>query len=235
MTNQTDETDQTGQTLPPYFPATAPAAFRVPEQVVGLLEPVLGDLAALVDAPRSADLARATPCERLDVAGLRDHVVGWLRFFAAALSDPDARAPRPDPDGYRAAEASGPLADDVRAAASQMVAAVRGGVTRREVVLWASRMDGDAALAMILGEYVLHGWDLARALGRPWAPPPAACEAALQFFEAMIVPAYRVGEGAFFGPEVPVPAGANPLDRLLGFAGRDPGWAGGVPLNRPDA
>lgn len=223
----------TSETLPPYFPATAPAVFGVPEEVARLLEPVLDDLAGLVDAPDAGDLARPTPCERLDVAGLRDHILGWLRFFAAALGDPHARSPRPDPEAFRAAEAAGPLADDVRAAAAAIVAAVRGGAPRREVVLAASRMDGDAVLAMILGEYVLHGWDLARALGRPWTPPPAACEAALQFFQGMIVPEYRVGETAYFGPEVPVPTGAGPLDRLLGFAGRDPAWPAGRPSVDP--
>ncbi len=151
--------------------------------MVRLLDPVLDDLAGLVDVPAAGDLAEPTPCERFDVAGLRDHVLGWLPFFAAALSDPDARGPRPDPEAYRAAEAGRPLADDVRAAAAAIVAATHGGISGRHVVLSASRMDGDAALAMVLGEYVLHGWDLARALGRPWTPPPAACEAALQFFE----------------------------------------------------
>ena len=213
----------TSETLPPYFPAAAPAVFAVPGEVVRLLDPVLDDLAGLVDVPAAGDLTEPTPCERFDVAGLRDHVLGWLPFFAAALSDPDARGPRPDPEAYPA-EAGRPLADDVRAAAAAIVAATHGGISGRHVVLSASRMDGDAALAMVLGEYVLHGWDLARALGRPWTPPPAACEAALQFFEGMIVPEYRVGgrilrAGAAGAPATPPP------DRLLGFAGRDPGWS----------
>jgi uncharacterized protein (TIGR03086 family) len=104
-------------------------------------------------------------------------------------------------------------------------AALRDGVLERQVVLSGSRMDGPAAVAMVLGEYVLHGWDLARAVGLPWTPPPAACEAALEFFQGMIAPEYRVGDQAYFGPEVPVPPGAAPLERLLGFAGRDPHWS----------
>jgi uncharacterized protein (TIGR03086 family) len=219
----------TSDTMPPYFPATAPAVFREPDEVARLLGPVLDDLARIVDVPAPAELHRPTPCERFDVAALRDHVLGWLRFFAAALADPDAGAPRPDPDAYRAADAGAPLADDVRRAAATILGAVRDGIAERQVVLSASRMDGDAALAMILGEYVLHGWDLARALERPWSPPPAASEAALRFFQGMILPEYRTAESAYFGPEVPVPAGAGALERLLGFAGRDPAPSGEPP------
>ena len=66
--------------------------------------------------------------------------------------------------------------------------------------------------------------------GRPWTPPPEACEAALAFFEGMFVPEYRVGEAGFFGAAgARCRPDAGPLDRLLGFAGRDPG---GPPADR---
>ena len=84
-----------------------------------------------------------------------------------------------------------------------------------------------SVLAMILGEYLVHGWDLARALDLPWSPAPEACEAALEFFRAMIAPEYRGGDAGYFGPEVTVAAGAGTFERLLGFAGRDPRWPAG--------
>ena len=99
------------------------------------------------------------------------------------------------------------------------------GVLSGDVVLSQSRMDGPAALGMVLGEYVVHGWDLARAVGRPWSPPEAAATAtAREFFAAMSSREYRGADGGFFDDEVPVPADAPALERLLGFAGRDPGW-----------
>src|SRR3954468_3667671 len=170
----------------PYFPATAPAAFSGPPAVaLALLEPVLADLAAVVRRPSPAEARWPTPCERFDVTALRDHVLGWLQFFAAALADPRCERPRPDPDAYRAAQDDRDPADVVRAAAASVAAAVRNGAGRREVALASSRMDGGAVLAMILGEYLVHGWDLARALDLPWSPAPEACEAALEFFRAM--------------------------------------------------
>jgi uncharacterized protein (TIGR03086 family) len=84
-------------------------------------------------------------------------------------------------------------------------------------------MPGDMALSMILWEYQVHGWDLARATGQPWSVPAAAAEESLAFAPAMLTDDYQ-GEGKPFGKPVPVPDSAAPLDRLLGLSGRDPGW-----------
>jgi uncharacterized protein (TIGR03086 family) len=208
----------------PYFPATAPAELADAGTAVALIEPVLGQLADVVTRTTPETLAGPTPCERYDVAELRDHVLGWLQFFAAAFADPRRTRPRPEPDAYRAADDERDLADVVRESAVTISDAVRGDVLDGQVVLAQSRMDGPAAFAMVLGEYLVHGWDLAVAVGAPWTPPERACEMALEFFQGMILPEYRGGEGGFFGEEVPVPPDAPALERLLGFAGRRPRW-----------
>jgi uncharacterized protein (TIGR03086 family) len=185
---------------------------------------VLAALADVVDVP-DADLARPTPCTRYTVGELRDDVLGWLQLFAAAFDDPDRRAPRPDADGYRAAADDREPSQVVRAAADRLLGALDDGVLRSRIVMSQARMDGAAVAAMALGEYVIHGSDLARATGRDWSPSEDACELSLEFFGGMITPEYRGdGEGGFFDVEVPVPADAPALDRLLGFAGRDPHW-----------
>jgi uncharacterized protein (TIGR03086 family) len=212
---------------PPYFPARAPAEFANPDTDVSYLEPVLGQLADVVRRATPATLGDPTPCTRYDVAALRDHVLGWLQFFAAAFADPTRSGPRPDPDAYRAANDQRDLADVVRRSAGTLLDAVRGGVLDGQIVLSQSRMDGPGAYGMVLGEYLLHGWDLAVAVGAPWTPPEQACEAALEFFRAMVLPEYRGEEAGFFGEEVPVPSDAPALDRLLGFAGRRPDWTEG--------
>ncbi|WP_164983812.1 TIGR03086 family metal-binding protein [Cellulomonas endophytica] len=209
----------------PYFPATAPAALADAATARGLIRPVLDDLALLVAAVGPEDLGRPTPCHDWDVATLHDHVLGWVDFFGAAFADPARRGERPDPVAFRAAQDPRDPADVVRAAADRLDAALEGGVLDGQVVVSQSRMDGPAAFGMVLGEYVVHGWDLATALGRPWAPPPASAEQAHAFFGGMIAPEYRGGPDGFFGAEVPVPDDASALDRLLGFAGRDPHWS----------
>ncbi len=210
----------------PYFPATAPATFADPGATVALFRPVLEALAGVVDVP-AASLGAPTPCASYTVADLRDHVLGWLQHFATAVTDPDRVAPRDDPDAYRAADDPRPLPDVVLGAGEAIERATLAGVAGRRVVMSQSAMDGDAVLAMALGEYLVHGWDLARATGRDWPVPEQACRAALEFFGGMITPEYRSadGGGGFFGPEVEVRHDAPALDRLLGFAGRDPQWS----------
>ena len=211
----------------PYFPATAPASLADAGTAVTLIEPVLDQLAGVMNRVTQQTLTDPTPCERYDVSALRDHVLGWLQFFAAAFADPTRAHARPEPDAYRAADDDRDLEDVVRRSATTITEALRGGVLDGQVVVSQSRMDGPAAFAMVLGEYLVHGWDLAAAVGAPWTPPDQACEAALEFFQGMILPEYRGGEGGYFGTEVPVPASATALERLLGFAGRRPEWPDG--------
>lgn len=209
----------------PFFPVPAPPVFEQPEPLLALTIPVLDQLAALIEETSDADPSARTPCSDYDVAALRGHIVGWLDFFGAALTDPQRRSTRPDPETYQVGQDGRAPADVVRAATAKVEAAVRGGVLDGEVVMSQARMSGPSVLGMVLGEYAVHGWDMARATGRPWDPPAASCEAALEFFRGMVAPQYRGGESGFFAEEVPVPEEAPALDRLIGFAGRDPRWA----------
>ena len=68
----------------------------------------------------------------------------------------------------------------------------------------------------------MHTWDLARATGQDDTLDAELCEE-LVIGMASVEDAMR-GSGQY-GAAVPVPVGAGPQDRLLGFIGRDPGWA----------
>lgn len=226
-TAATTSTESVAAPDAPFFPAPVLPELSDPVTARHLLGDVLQALAGVVDVPEES-LGRPTPCTRYTVGELRDHVLGWLQFFAAAFADPDATAERPDPEPYRVADDTAARAGGCRAvvadAAATLDLALAGDVLRRPVLLSQSRMDGPAALGMVLGEYTIHGWDLARALDRPWAPPNEACRLTREFFAGVIAPAYRGGDAGFFDAEVPVPDDAPELDRLLGFAGRAPRW-----------
>jgi uncharacterized protein (TIGR03086 family) len=73
--------------------------------------------------------------------------------------------------------------------------------------------------AMVLGELVVHGWDLARATGAS----PSWDEELLGFVHQEVAKTASMGrEMDVYGPEVPVPVDAPTLHRMLGLTGRDP-------------
>ncbi len=207
----------------PIFPATAPPIFTDAAATNAMFEPVLDRLADVVGFDADAASA-ATPCESYDAVQLRDHVLGWLQYFAAALNDPGGESNRLDPAMWTLAADGREPVNIVRAAKADIAAAVDRGVSARMIVMSQARMSGDAVLAMALGEYIIHGWDLARATGAAWSADDAACEAGREFLLGMVAPEYRGKNSGFFDDEIAVDEAASALDRLLGFAGRNPSW-----------
>lgn len=186
-----------------------------------LLHSVLHDLERVVGAIDPDRFDEPTPCPDFTVADLRRHVLGWLTFFGAAVTDPAGRTERPDPTTAVAPDTAVAAATQVDTAAARIAAAIENGVSDGDVVLTQDAMPGGAALDLILWEYLVHGWDLAAATGQGWTPPDAACERSYGFAQQMLTPEWR---GTEFGEPVPVADDASPLDRLLGFTGRDPAW-----------
>jgi uncharacterized protein (TIGR03086 family) len=191
------------------------------EQTADQLRAVLDELAGVVGAISPGQQDDPTPCTEYTVSQLRDHVLGWLTTFADGFADPGGQAPQADISGYHAA--ADPAAE-VRSAAGRLGRALRDGAAQRPLRLGEAAMPGEMALGMILWEYQVHGWDLARATGQKWSPPADATQASLSFAPAMLTDDYQ-GQGKAFAPPVDVPAGAPPLDRLLGLSGRDPAWS----------
>jgi uncharacterized protein (TIGR03086 family) len=214
------ETDESAEK--PIFLTNAPAVFSDPDATRALFVPVM---AALADVVELDDDQRSlpTPCSGFDAGQLQTHVLGWLDFFATALSDPPATSPRPDPDAF-VLGADTSAAEVVRDAAARIDAAIAGGVAGELVVMSASRMAGTGVLGMALGEYQVHAWDLARGTGRSYEPCADAVGPAHEFLAGMVAPEYRGPDSGFFDHEVPVPDDAPAFDQLLGFAGRDPSW-----------
>lgn len=207
----------------PAFATSAPAVFRDPSVTSGLFTDVLSRLASVIDVDVD-QLESPTPCTGFTVGELRSHVLGWLEFFAAALTDPTAALPRPDPQAFTLdhRETASEVVQDAMTDIRQAIAADAAG---QMITMSTSRMAGDGVLAMALGEYIIHAWDLATATGQPYSAPDAAVDPAHKFLEGMVAPEYRGPDTGFFDAEVPVPDNASPLDTLLGFAGRDPRWS----------
>lgn len=167
------------------------------------------------------DLTRPTPCPAYTVADLVDHVTGLTLAFTAAARKEPIPAHGPSGDGSRLApgwrERLGAdldrLAEAWRDPASHDGHAMAGPI----------EMPARVAALVALDEIVVHAWDLARATGQPYTGDPAAVAACAAWVEGFEVPP-EVPDGGPFGPPVPVPADASPLDRLIGLTGRDPAW-----------
>ncbi|WP_018654493.1 TIGR03086 family metal-binding protein [Actinomadura flavalba] len=184
----------------------APAATRLS----GLLRTVPDDL---LDAP--------TPCPGYTLAALFDHVDGVTRAFtAAARKTPLEEAPAGDP-----ARLGPDWRERIPAQLAEMAASwddprAWEGMTR------AGGLDlpADVAGLVALDELVVHGWDVARAAGLPYAAEPAEIEACRSLLTPGDDEPERTGDP--FGPPVPAPPDASELDRLIALAGRDPRWEG---------
>ncbi|MFE1851445.1 DinB family protein [Streptomyces sp. NPDC059489] len=74
---------------------------------------------------------------------------------------------------------------------------------------------------IVLGEWLLHGWDLAVATGQKLNVDD---ELAAVLYEDIAGKAEMARQYGVFGPEVSVSPTAPLFDRALGMAGRDPSW-----------
>lgn len=181
---------------------------------------------AVVSQVGPNDLDRPTPCGDWTVADLLAHMTLQHDGFAAAAAgnggDPALWEVRPlghDPVGAYIA------------AAERVVTAFgQEGVLEREFALPEispiTTFPGTLAVGFHLIDYVVHGWDVARALDVPFALDPDLEETALRI--AMSVPdgPGRGQPGAAFGPATQVVDPAPVLDRIVAHLGRSPTWPG---------
>jgi uncharacterized protein (TIGR03086 family) len=152
----------------------------------------------------------ATPCTDWTVRDLLDHMIGVVSGLGAAA----AGAPR-EPFVLSA----DPVGQFDVASAAAMAAWRSPGVLERIVDGGAGPMPGQVLAGINLLDTATHSWDLAIATGQPAQLPDDVAAAALEASRQIISPEVRAGR---FGPECPVPDGADPTDRLVAYLGRRP-------------
>ncbi|MFF3567036.1 TIGR03086 family metal-binding protein [Nocardia jiangxiensis] len=164
-------------------------------------------------------LAGPTPTA-MTVRDMVQHVLGFTEGFRrgatkegiGASLPPSAAAPQSLPQDWRA---------QVPAQCKALVEAWR------EPAAWEGETEVGGATGpapqmacFALDELIVHGWDLARATGQPFAPT----EQDLVILLEMLADTPPEGVPGLFGPRVPVAPDATLLDRVIGLTGRDPAW-----------
>jgi uncharacterized protein (TIGR03086 family) len=191
------------------------------------LTPAAQRLADLVGGIPDGMLDAPTPCPHYTVGDLVDHVGGAaLAFTGAAAKDMGERtASGPSGDASR-------LGDDWRTRIPDDLTGLAEawrdpdawtGMTRAGGI----ELPGEVAGLVALDELVLHGWDLARAIGQDYECDLPSLEAVHEFVAQFSAPGQEAAREGLFGPVVDVPVDAPLLDRVVGLAGRDPAWSRG--------
>jgi uncharacterized protein (TIGR03086 family) len=179
-----------------------------------MLESVLAKTAVVLQGVAPDQRALPTPCGKYTVDDLVQHIVSWARIFA------NAGAGDPQPEGAATYTPTDPAAE-FRDAAAKAVDGYARLPDDAPVRLSSGSMPAAASVAMMTGEYLAHGWDLAKATGQPIQYTDEEADMARAGLAPLLSPEYR-GDGMPFGDIVDVPDDASGLDRFIAFSGRNP-------------
>ena len=196
----------------------------VGSDIVGLDARAVRASVQIVSQVSAADLARPTPCSDWTLRELLAHMTAQHNGFAAAAAGDGADlvhwqtgAPVADPVGEYAA-----------AAARVIAAFAAAGALAGEFVLPEIspklRFPAAEAIGFHLVDYVVHGWDVARALGQAYDLEPDVLAAALTIAQAVPDGERRRRPGAAFAPRAAAASG-GPLGQIVALLGRRPDWS----------
>ncbi|MCM0677740.1 TIGR03086 family metal-binding protein [Micromonospora phytophila] len=161
-----------------------------------------------------------TPCPGWDVRALVNHVVSEDRWSVALLA---GRTIEEVGDRYDGDQLGQEPAGAAREAAAQAeLAFTRPTALEGTVQLSSGETPADEYLHQLIAEHLIHGWDLAVAIGaEPRLDADAVAECARWFAERNA----DYQRGGLVRPGTDVPADADEQDRLVAAFGRDPDWA----------
>ncbi|WP_181777390.1 TIGR03086 family metal-binding protein [Amycolatopsis pittospori] len=187
-----------------------------------LIAPAAAEFAGILNGIGEADLAARTPCAEYDVRALLNHLLYWGPWLEAA----GRKTPPPEVSmGEAEAGLAGADWPDALEKQTARLVDVFGAPEAWQgmTALGTAEMPASIVGDMVLGEFVFHGWDLARATGRSLTVAPEAAEAVYKSAAAM---GDRARSMKVYGEEVVVADGATIFERALGASGRNPKWGG---------
>jgi uncharacterized protein (TIGR03086 family) len=207
---------------------TADVEFALPDFGPGAKVPgVMAMGFDLVNRVTPKDLQRATPCDGWNLSDLLAHMTVQHHGFAAAARGDGANPAHWDATTVADAVAIDPAGTYAAAAADLLEAFADDDVLAASFALPefgpGAAAPGSQAVGFHFVDYVVHGWDVAAALGAPYELPADVLTAVLPL--AMAVPdgEFREQAGAPFARSV-APEGTDDFTRILRHLGRRPDW-----------
>jgi uncharacterized protein (TIGR03086 family) len=178
----------------------------------------------IVDGLKPDQLDAPTPCGNWTLRELLAHMIAQHNGFAAVAGGEieDLSVWTNPPIG------ADPAAEYAAAAERVIAAFAAEGVLDSRFWLPEIRDGGLFPATMGISfhfvDYVVHGWDVAAALGMPSDFDEDLLLGALEVAKVVPTGAARLAPGAAFGPEVSLSDNPSTLDRLLGQLGRAADW-----------
>lgn len=161
--------------------------------------------------------AAPTPDDQWDVRALVNHVIAEDLWAPPLLAGSTITEVGDRFDGDQLGD--DPVAAWDAAAELSIAAAREEGVLTRTVHVSFGDISGREYVSQLFCDHLIHGWDLARAIGADEALDPDMVAHAYDFLLPQ-VDGWR--SAGVFGPPVEVPADASPQSQLLALTGRRP-------------
>lgn len=174
------------------------------------LDEIIPMLEGLVEKIAPEHLDDPTPCASFTVAGVLEHMIGGATAFAPAFRGGDAPAEAPT---------DGTVQERWGRAMAELHAAVHtAGAQERTIASPFGEVSGSTFARYVAFDGLVHGWDLASAIGLPYDPEARLVAEVDTFVRGLLQPQMR--DGDTFAAETSVAPDASPIERLVAFSGR---------------
>jgi uncharacterized protein (TIGR03086 family) len=188
---------------------------------MGILEDcerVLANTQGVVAQVQADNLGKITSCSEWNVRTLVNHMVEVLDALEAPAR---GEALSFNTKGVQDVIGDDPAGAFTAKVSEFVVAWSAPGATDRVVTTMFGEQPAQIYLGLAIADMLLHGWDLATAIGAAYTMDEQASADVLANMQRMLQPEMR-GEGKAFAEEVQVDPSAPVQERLLAFSGRKP-------------
>ena len=164
-------------------------------------------LAGVVSGITPDQLDAPTPCAKLTVRGVLEHMIGGATLFTAAFDGTEPGTPPTD-----VLAGFGPALTGLAEAIN------RPGALDQTIDAPFGPTPGDAFARYVALDGLVHGWDLATATGQSYEPDDALVAEVDAYAHQILDP---LRDGDTFKPVVEPPTDATPIERLAAYTGRN--------------